>query len=333
MKTQSPLRILVCRTDALGDALLALPVCTALKDAFPAAHVTLLVSDYARALLAGQPGPDEVWAYAARGEHAGREGLRRLTDRIRAAGFDTALLVFPDRRVSWAVWRAGVPRRAGTSRRWWSLLYSLRVSHRRSRAERHEADYNLDLVRALDVPAEVRPPHLRLEPASQTWAGEYVRGLGLKPADRLIILHPGSRGSAGNWPPKYYGRLAQILGEAGDLRVLLTGSQAEQDLLRLVAAQCEILPGRLTDAVDLPCFAALLARAAVFVSSSTGPMHIASALEVPTVSLFPSGGVTGPVRWRPLGSRHVVLTPPPGLDVNAIPVTAVVDAVKAWLKK
>jgi heptosyltransferase III len=115
--------------------------------------------------------------------------------------------------------------------------------------------------------------------------------------------------------------------------VLLTGSQAEQDLLRQAAAASGIAPARLTEAVSLPQFAALLARAAVFVSSSTGPMHIASALSVPTVSLFPAGGVTGPVRWHPLGARSTILTPPAGQEVGAISVAAAAEAVKAWLRE
>lgn len=326
-----PNNILVCRTDAIGDALLALPVCAALKRSFPGARITLLVSAYAYDLLDGQPGTDEVWACAARGEHAGGSGLRRLRDRIRAAGFDTALLVFPDRRVSWAVSRAGVPRRVGTGRRWWSFLYTHRVRHHRAAAERHEADYNLDLVRALGVSATLEAPRLRLFPEAQAWADGYLQALGVNPSDRLVLLHPGSRGSAANWPPETYGRLAQRLNTEPGVRLLLTGSPAERGVLQAAAAVCSPAPACLTEAVGLKQFAALLARAAVFVSGNTGPMHIASLLGVPTVSVFPSGGVTGPVRWRPLGPRATILTPPTA-DVAAITPEAAAEAVTAaWL--
>jgi len=283
-------------------------------------------------LIDGQPGPDEVWACSTQGEYAGRAGVAHLQARVRAAGFDAALLVFPDRRVSWAVCRAGVPRRIGTGRRWWSFLYTDRVAHHRAAAERHEAEYNLDLVRALGVSAELEAPRLRLFPEAEAWTGEYLRALGVRSADRLVILHPGSRGSAANWPAATYGLLARQLAGDKRIRLLLTGSPAEQDVLRETAANCDPAPARLTEAVTLRQLSALIARAAVFVSGNTGPMHIASAIGVPTVSIFPAAGVTGPVRWRPLGPWPVVLTPAEGADVRTISVEAVADAVRAALQ-
>jgi ADP-heptose:LPS heptosyltransferase len=304
--------ILLCRTDALGDALLTLPVAAAVKRVQPRARVVFLASPLSADILAGQPGVDDVWAYAPQGEHRGWGGLEKLAARIRAERFDAALLVFPDRRVSWAVWRGGVPLRVGSGRRWWSWLYSRRVPVSRAQGGRHEAEFNLDLVRALGYPAELTVPRLRLQPAAVRWAQAYLKSQGLKARERLLVVHPGGRGSAANWPPAAYRALVQRLGGWPRTRVLLTGSLAEQPLLAEVARGVTPAPAVLREGISLPQLAALLAQARVAVSGNTGPMHLAALLGVPTVSFFPAGGVTGPERWRPLGNRQEILSPPAG---------------------
>lgn len=310
---RKPKQILVCRTDALGDAILTLPVCIALKKAFPQARISMLVSAYTHEALSGQPGPDQVMVYDAKGRHAGWRGLARLKREIVEQSFDTALLVFPDLRVSWAIFHAKVARRIGTGRRLWSCLYNLKVKHSRARAERHEADYNLDLVRIMEVEAELIPPRMVVETRVQAWAKKYYQRAGRKPGDKLIILHPGGRGSSANWLPSNYASLTRLLMCQYGFRVLLTGSRKEQNLLADVAKQSGTQPLVLSEPVDLKQLAALIAQASVFVSGNTGPMHLAAGLGIPTVSLFPAQGVTGPVRWHPLGKRGVVLTSP---DVN-----------------
>jgi len=77
--------------------------------------------------------------------------------------------------------------------------------------------------------------------------------------------------------------------------------------------------------------AAVIARAGALVSGSTGPMHLAAGLRVPTVSLFPEGGVTGPERWRPLSPLARVLTPGPGEGVGTIAPETVAQQLREVL--
>jgi ADP-heptose:LPS heptosyltransferase len=333
--TSSPKRplqnILVCRTDAIGDALLTLPVVLALKQAWPQARITFLASAYAAGILAGQDGVDEVWAY-----DASREGLGSLAARIRQGLFSAALLVFPDLKVSWAVRLAGVPVRVGTSRRWWSWLYSHRVALSRAQGSSHEAEYNLALAHALGAPARLQAPRLRTAVSSKNWARKYLQRQGFKANERLVVVHPGGRGSAANWPLERYRGLVERLVRLPKTRVLLTGSAGEQVLLERLAQGSRPAPWRLQETVTLPQLAALIASARVFVSGSTGPMHLAAGMRVPTVSFFPPGPVIGPGRWRPLGNRQVILLPPPknnGWDMNDIPVEDALQAVKRLLAR
>jgi heptosyltransferase III len=329
----SPQRWLVCRTDALGDSLLALPVATAIKRLVPGSHVTFLSSAYTQELLAGHPDLDQVLAYAPETEHAGWSGLHRLIRLVAENHFDAALLVFPDPRVSWAVFWAGVRQRVGTGRRLWSCLYTRRASHSRRQSSRHEAEYNLDLLRALGLNAVLEPPIIPVRPEAQAWAQEYLQERGLRQGQRLVIVHPGGRGSAANWPLEQYQRLVDLLLADPNVRVLVTGAGREQEENAAVftrgAPQNSTpqagarRPWLLQQPISLPQLAALLAQADVVVAGNTGPAHLAAALARRVVALYPAAGKTGPVRWRPLASRVEVLT------LDRLEPEAVAQAVQA----
>lgn len=327
--SEFPGRILVARTDALGDSILALPVCAAIKKNHPRTRVTFLVSPYTRELFENQPATDEVLVPA---------DLRLW---LRTAALEAALLLYPDLRISWDVFRACVPQRVGTGRRWWSFLYNRRVGHTRSRADRHEADYNLDLLRPWLPRVSLEPPRLRVLPAARQWAEKFLHVQGMNRRAPWVILHPGSRGSSANWSEGRYARLAGLLRKNHKIQVLLTGSAAESELLERVAGQSDPRPRVLKEAISLPQFAGLISQARVFVSGNTGPMHLAASLGVPTVSLFPRGGVTGPVRWRPLGNSSLIFSPPEdfssggraaGQSLDSIPPEQVAAGIERSLR-
>ncbi|MCK5243336.1 glycosyltransferase family 9 protein [bacterium] len=316
---------LVCRTDALGDTILTIPVCTALKKAFPHAHIAMLVAPYTADIVDQHPDIDQVLVNDA-----------QLPAKLKTEKIDTALAVFPDLRVSWALWRAGIQQRVGTSRRWWSFLYNVHVKHSRAKAERHEAEYNLDLVRAIGAKAELQTPKLFVQPEAGTWAETFYQQREVREGDKLVIVHPGGRGSAANWEAEQYGQLTNMLMQELSCKVLVTGSNNEQKRLHAVAKYCQKPPLLLDQPVTLKQLAALLQRAKVVVAGNTGPLHLAAALEVPVVTVFPPTGVTGPIRWGPLGKCSVVLTPPENrqsMDLKLVRPRQVLNSIKSWLRE
>jgi ADP-heptose:LPS heptosyltransferase len=137
----------------------------------------------------------------------------------------------------------------------------------------------------------------------------------LKARGPLVMLHPGSGGSAWNWPTEKYGQLGRELAKTRKAKILVTGSPKEQALINQVRS----LAGKGALSLDLEfplrIFAALLSNADLFVSGSTGPMHLAAALGAPTLSFFPPLRPMSPLRWGPLGNVHAVLTPA-GLGIS-----------------
>jgi len=156
-----------------------------------------------------------------------------------------------------------------------------------------------------------------VRPEAKAWAQADLQARGLRPGQCLVIVHPGGRGSAANWPLAQYRRLADLLLADPDVRVLVTGAGQEQEQTAAAFSNETQQAWVLREPISLPQLAALLAQADTVVAGNTGPAHLAASLGKRVVALYPAGGKTGPVRWRPLGSRVAVLSLE-GLDPEAV---------------
>ena len=297
---RSPDSILIVRNDKLGDLVLAIPLIRAVKAAFPETKLGLLVSDYAAPLLEKDPDVDLLFT----------TGQKDLSQKLRTEKFDTALVLWGTRKNAWTVFKAGVKRRYGINGRWFSFLFNRRLSLRRSQGTRSEAEYNLDYLRAMAAPVLEKAPRLTLEKKDEAHAASWLKKNLPAGKGPVVMMHPGSGGSAQNWDSQRYAALGNELVRRYKARLVLTGGPAEQALLEETSAQLHSQAAVLKQSLPLRAFAALLARADLFVSASTGPMHLAAAGGASTLSLFPPVRAMSPLRWGPRGNRHAVLTPP-----------------------
>jgi ADP-heptose:LPS heptosyltransferase len=290
--------ILLVRPDGIGDEILSLPVATELRRAMPGARLVFLSSVYAAPVLAHHPDLDDVLTVT------GGETLGELV-RLFKRNVDAAIFLKPFRRLMAAAWLARVPLRVGTGYRWYSWLLNRRVYEHRSDFSRHESACNLGLLRGLGLsPGEVSAPRLVVTDGEREWARSL---LGASPMLRVVV-HPGGFSSR-LWKAGHFRDL--VLRLAGEGRtVLLTGNAAERDKFR-ADAQISAWPSGVHDLMGeltLRQLMAVIAGSHVVVSLATGPMHVAAALGVPTVSLFDPRRNNSPTRWQPLGTG-VVLRP------------------------
>ena len=289
------MNIVLVRPDGIGDEILSLPVATQLRRLMPGARVTFLSSAYAAPVLAHHPDLDEVLTVAA---HEPFGNLVRVFKR----GFDAAIFLKPFRRLMAAAWLARVPVRVGTGYRWYSWLLNRRVYEHRSDFSRHESAYNVGLLRGMGLsPGDVLPPHVIVTSAERTWAQDFLGH------SHRIIIHPGGFSSR-LWKPSNFRDLILRLVEEGR-EVLLTGSreegarfQAETEVPRWPEGVQDLM-GLLT----LRELMAVMAESRVVVSLATGPMHLAAALGIPTVSLFDPRRNNSPARWQPLGKGTILM--------------------------
>ena len=207
--------------------------------------------------------------------------------------------------------------RVGTGYRYYSFLFNRRVYTHRKTAERHEVEYNLDLLAPLGcaaVPAKPLDVPLDIPPAARERASMLLREAGV--TGRFVVVHPGSGGSAREWPLEHFGLLARRIIEGMNLAVVVTGTGGESARAEEVARGS---PGRavnLAGRLNVKELAALLQMSSLLVANSTGPLHVGVAVGTPVVGLFPQIPVMGPRRWGPYTDNARVLVPerPPDCD-------------------
>ena len=223
---------------------------------------------------------------------------------------DIAVVFFVNLKVALLAFMAGIPLRIGPASKIWSVFLNKPVFQHRSRIKKHEADYNLDLVRELGADAGPRETEIILTCEEKEASGRILSGLGLAEEDFIIAVHPGSGGSALNWPKENFAALSDRLLKEFPVKILLTGSATETSLLEEIASLMAVKPFILRDAISLRHFAGLISSCKMFITNSTGPLHIAAALHIPTLSFFPPIRACSPARWGPYGKGfNKVLSP------------------------
>lgn len=297
---RKPKRILVIRTDRMGDVILSTPVFGWLKRAFPETEIVAMVSPTVAPLLRDHPHLKEVWEYRPSTQHRSTSGFFALIRQIRQGRFDVALVLHSDRRVAAAVFAAGIRTRVGPLSKPHSFLFFNRgVRQRRSRVDMHEADYNNQLLKRLGIRVHSRtePTQISVSEGAVKFAKDWLKDQGFESGQKLVVIHPGMGGSALNWPESHYQELVAQVEEMKDTFVVVSGSRLEEGMV----AQC--LQGSKKShpfvGQSLENLAGLYNLAKVVVAPSTGPLHLAVALGKRVVTFFPPVRVQSAIRWGP----------------------------------
>jgi heptosyltransferase-2 len=307
-------RILVRGPNWLGDAVMCEPALRGLRKLFPDAQIALLVKPAVADLFAGHPALTRVLTYDTKGRHAGLSGKWALAGQLRRQGFDLAVLFQNAFEAAFLTFLAGVPRRYGYATDGRSLLLSDPVAAPDRRTLVHQVRYYWDLLKPLGLTGDPSAPELVVFPEEeQAMAGRFAQG-GLTATDVVVGINPGSTyGGAKRWLPERFAevteRLCRTIRESREqqVSVVIFGAKGEERLGREIAARLSSRSLVLSGATTIRELMAALKRCAMLLTNDTGPMHIASAFQVPIVAIF------GPTDWRatsPFGSAHVIVRQP-----------------------
>ena len=308
----APRRILVIRPDRIGDVVLATPTVRALRKSFPDARIAALVRPATEPVLRHNPHIDEILIDDWEATHAGRAGFLNRLRMLRRHRFDTALMLLPTERHAWMTFMAGIPRRVGVGTKLYQILtFTRSVSRRKYIPLRHEADYCLDLARRIGATGDGLASEVFLTNDERNAARARLAAVGWQNGRPTISVHPESGRSAPNWEMKQYRdfvvEATRRFPEAQILLQLTPSNTAARDLLAPLSSDRILLP---ENGGDLRMVMAIIAEADVAISASTGPMHLAAGLRVPTVSLFCPLTACHPTLWGPQGNEAVTLLPP-----------------------
>ena len=289
-----PERIIISRTDSIGDVILTLPMATLLKQLLPGCTVIFLGSSYTKDIVACCPDVDEFYDWKT----------ADLAD-IEA---DTIIHVLPRPELAKAARRAKIQNRVGTTNRlyhWWTCNWLIKLSRKNS--DLHEAQLNLKLLGFMEgvkkeysLPEVVGLMNFKSAKASCD-AVQYIDNQKFN-----LILHPKSKGSAREWGLDNFKRLIEIL-PADSFKIFICGTENEGAMVRdaLLSTPRENTVD-LTGKLSLADYIAFIDHCDGLVAASTGPLHIAAALGKHALGLYPPIRPMHPGRWACIGKNAKV---------------------------
>lgn len=304
----------VLQTSFLGDMVLTTPLLERLAREGPV-HVVATPAN--AGVLAHHPAVASVIGFDKRRSDAGWRGFNRVAARLRETGATRAYLAQGSMRTAALAWYARIPERIGFGRSAGRLLYSKRVHYR---ADWHHAARLWSLASQTDAAPGEPAPSLRpsLYPGADDQAHVHalLSGEGIAEDMPLIALAPGSVWATKRWP-HYPALAAALLEEAAahhsltGARLVVIGAATDAPLAAAIADRVKASGAHHTAVVDatgklsLLGSAALLSRCRLLVTNDSAPLHLASAMNTPTVALF--GPTVPSLGFGPLAERQAVM--------------------------
>ena len=295
------------RLRQIGDVVFTTPAVHALRDRFPAAHLTYLVEPAAAAVVACNPHINEVIVVPRRRGISGLGEDLALVWRLRAARFDLAIDFHGGPRASVLTWLSGAPVRIGYEVLGRAWMYTVRIARPRALRPRHSVENQWDLLRAIGIHAidpHAYPVEMANDPVAAAAVADRLARAGVRADDRLIVMHVSAGNPFRRWPPGSFADVASALVRLDARhRIIVTSGPSEQDAAAVVIEGARSgLPPAARDRVlacgelSLTELRALADRAALYIGGDSGPLHIASTSHVPIVGLY---GPTLPARSAP----------------------------------
>jgi heptosyltransferase-3 len=302
-------RVIISRTDSIGDVLLTLPICAWIKSNYPTATILFLGKGYTKSVVECYDLVDEFIDWK---DYENQPKVEQL-EGFRALSADAIIHVFPNKDIASLAKKVRIPVRVGTSHRSYHLLTCThRPSFTRKRSDLHESQLNHELLRPFgltDLPSleEIIGATSHFH-APKVSLPDFLENV-LQSERKGIILHPKSQGSAREWPMEKYIELTHELVKK-NYTVFFTGTQAEGDLFRNEIPKNENVIDT-TGKLNLDELINFISRADYLLACSTGPLHIAGYLGINTIGFFVPKRPIHPGRWKALGPEVSILVNDP----------------------
>ncbi|MGE5583032.1 MAG: glycosyltransferase family 9 protein [Bacillota bacterium] len=274
--------VLLCLSP-LGDTIFATPAIRALRESFPQARIVVLASRIAAEVLKRNPFQLELLAAGEKWD------LVKILTAIRKEGFDIAVSLsqlggFFTRFCAAPVWSD----------------FTLVANE----PYRSVVDLCHEVLKLIGINKPYRKTEFWLNPLDQRNVDLFLRGSDYDPEMPMVAVHAGGHYFVRKrWP---IAKFIEALGYLVDngLQVILVGGREDVEDSLMLRSE---VPGIISAVgmLKLAETAALLSRCRLFIGNDSGPLHLAAALNTPTIGLF---GPTNPQQfypYRPIAHRHI----------------------------
>ncbi|MDZ4716481.1 MAG: glycosyltransferase family 9 protein [Cytophagales bacterium] len=287
-------RVVISRTDNLGDVILTLPLLGYLKATMPEIRIYFIGKKYTHSIIDRCIHVDKF---------LDREDLLNNPEHLRDIQADSILFIYPDRQIARLAKKIGIKKRVATAHRWFNWLYcNYRVDFSRLRSRSHESQLNFKLLSPFkifwDFDIKEMAKLYGLVPAihhhNGSFSSQYFN----------LIIHPKSKGSAREWNLENFLELTKALPQE-KFRIFVTGLKGEGDIMRQEQPELFRLPHvtDMTGKLNLDELMSFVSQADGLVACSTGVLHLAAALGRYSLGLYSPMKPIHPGRWMPIGTK------------------------------
>ncbi|MFA7092251.1 MAG: glycosyltransferase family 9 protein [Arcobacteraceae bacterium] len=282
------MKLLITRHDKIGDFVVTLPLIKAIKEQYPHTHITVLVSKVNYSFAQSIEFIDEVILYD-------KEDFFGMLKKIRAEKFDATISAFIDTRLGWLLFLAGIKKRVAPATKIAQIFFNATMLQRRSQVQKREWEYNLDLGKALF-------PNLKLE-FTKPLISTTVHSP-LTPYPKKIVFHPGFGGSSdGNLTLDDYMNLARSISNS-EHEIVFTFGPDDGVSKEYIVQHLDFKATMVDSKMSLNEFCTFLSGCELFISTSTGPMHLAGAVNIKTLSFFGDTLFASAKRWGTMSAEE-----------------------------
>ncbi len=303
-----PKNILIVRNDRIGDVVLSLPLAGLIKKHYPDCKVTFLLRNYTKDIANDHPSIDDIIILK---EDNGRIPVWKNVNQLKKGSFDASIIVYPTFITALIIFLARVKFRVGSGYRWYSFLFNKKVFEHRKYAEKHELEYNVNLLKVFGIEENISTKNvlfdIHINKTSMDRVDKILTDSGVEFEKNIIIVHPGSGGSAIDLPIGKFSELVKNLSLPNDVNIIITGNENEKNICRKIGANTNAID--LSGKFNLSEIICLISLSDIFISNSTGPIHIAAALGKSIVGFYPKIRACSPERWGPYTHKKVIFTP------------------------
>lgn len=304
--------ILVRMPNWIGDLVMATPILTDLREAFPKAKITAMCRRPLSDLLKNDEAIDELFCFTKpSNDFLRRQDLRNIIGKIQRGHHDVGILLTNSFSSAWWFWLGTVKRRIGYAGHWRRPLLTDPLLP--FQKKEHQVLKYKRLLGPLGISVSNTAPRIHLTDKEIEEAQILLYQRGYEKKKKLIGINPGAAyGSAKCWPPENFRKLAQELLKKSDAHLVFFGDESTGALIKTITRGFPERVINLAGITDLRELCCIIKSSSVLITNDSGPMHIGAALQVPLVALFGSTDekLTGPYgHEESVIHKHVACSP------------------------
>lgn len=300
-------RILIVRTDRIGDVILTLPLASILKKYYPNSEITFLVREYTKPLTENNLYIDKsITLIEKNNKPKIFQNIKQLKNK-----FDVCIVAYPTFWISLILFFSSIKIRIGSGYRWYSFLFNKKIYEHRKYGKHHELEFNVNLLKSINIFEQVNKDEvdfgIQLDNSSLSRIKNFFEENKISSESKIILIHPGSGGSAIDLPKEKMKLLVEEISKNKNFVLIITGSKLEKELCQSMIVNENVI--NTAGEFNLNELIVLISKVDLVIANSTGPIHIAAALKKNIIGFYPKFAAVSPNRWGPYTSKAVLFQP------------------------